>query len=226
MRTALLLIATGPRYWPYILPLIKSAQKFFVPHDVILFTDSPTNYGFQIVYLPAQGYPETTLKRYHTFLDYVHLLDKYDYVFFVDIDAVFVDYVGPEIFADGITATLHRNQNPFDLLETRPHSTAYLAKMKEYYCGGFNGGTVEAYFEMAEHIRTAVDLDTKRGIVAIWHDESHMNRYLSEHPPAKVLTSDYCYPETELHKPCHPKIVCLEKARRDGVDHYSNLQQS
>jgi hypothetical protein len=221
--TALLLIATGPRYWQYIVPLIDSAKKFFVPHDVLLFTDSPGRYNSTSVYLTPQGYPETTLKRYHTFLDHRDLWASYEHVFYVDIDAVFVDHVGPEIFSDGITATRHHNQKD-NLLENRKESFAYLAKADQYYCGGFNGGRTPAYLEMAYSIAASVDKDEQKKITACWHDESHLNKYLSDYPPAKVLSSDYCYPEPELYKPCNPKIVCLDKSLRDGIGHNPALQ--
>ena len=39
-NTALVVIATGDKYCEYIEPLIISAKKFFVPHKVILWTDS------------------------------------------------------------------------------------------------------------------------------------------------------------------------------------------
>ncbi len=223
MNTVLLLIATGPRYWQYIVPLIDSARKFFVPHDVLLFTDSPGRYNHTSVYVKAQGYPETTLKRYHTFLDHRALWTFYEQVFYVDIDAVFVDYVGSEIFSDGITATLHHNQKD-NLLENRKDSFAYLPKADQYYCGGFNGGRTAAYLEMARAIVAAVDKDEQKKVLACWHDESHLNKYLADNPPAKVLSSDYCYPEPELYKPCNPRIVCLDKSLRDGLGYHSAIQ--
>jgi hypothetical protein len=40
------------------------------------------------------------------------------------------------------------------------------------------------------------ELAFKIGIVARWHDESHWNRYLIDHPPSLVLSPSYCcYPD-------------------------------
>lgn len=218
MNTALLLIATGEKYWPYATPLIESANKFFVPHETILFTDCPESLGADFhAYQKNAGFPETTLKRYHTFLGLRELLEHdFDYLFYVDIDALFVNSVGEEIFSSGVTATLHHNQNWRALLEENPDSTAYTESVQNYYCGGFNGGTSAAYLKMAEAIKDGVDRDEQNGIMARWHDESHLNRYLAEHAPAKILTSDYCYPEPELYKPNQAKIVCLDKSLRGG----------
>jgi hypothetical protein len=43
------------------------------------------------------------------------------------------------------------------------------------------------------------------GVRARWTDESHINKYLVNHPPAKVLTIAFCWPDQQwrigrLHK--------------------------
>jgi len=35
--------------------------------------------------------------------------------------------------------------------------------------------------------------------MALWHDESHWNRYLLDHPPSKIVTPAYVFPETCLN---------------------------
>jgi histo-blood group ABO system transferase len=219
MSTVLLLIATGEKYWQYADPLIQSADKFLTPHDTLLLTDCPAGFGVYQSYHENKGYPETTLKRYHLFLEHEEFIKRYDYAFYVDIDALFVKPVGQEIFSAGITATLHHGyigQPVAHTLERNPQSAAYMKDAKVYYCGGFNGGTTEAYLRMARTIRGQVDSDSLKGITAVWHDESHLNKYLQMYPPAKVLDSTYCYPENELDRPNNAKIVCLEKAWRGG----------
>lgn len=221
MNTALLTIATGEKYWQYARPLFESAKKYFVPHEAILLTDCPHSLGADYQgYQKHSGYPETTLKRYHSFLGMREMLEKdFTHLFYIDIDALFVASVGEEIFSDGITATLHHGFVGKPLtgtLEHNPRSAAYMEDARHYFCGGFNGGTSAAYLDMAEAIREGVDYDSRQGITAIWHDESHLNKYLSIYPPAKILGSQYCYPEHELNRPNNAKIVCLEKAWRGG----------
>lgn len=216
MSTTLLLIATGPKYWQYIDPLLSSARKYFISHVPILFTDSPYRHRAKRIDVADQGFPGTTLKRYHTFLNHKHVISEFDYAFYLDIDAVFVGPVGFEIFSGGLTATLHHNKNFTGLLEANKNSTAYVESVKYYYCGGFNGGPTREYLTMAEKIRTNIDADERNGVTAIWHDESHLNKYFEERPPGRILSSDYCYPEPELNDSCSPKIVCLDKSLRGG----------
>ena len=105
---ALVTIATGDQYWRFIDPLLRSAKQFFVPHDVFLFTDCPRE--FNVAFrrdVVDRGYPQTTLRRYRTILDDRFYLSSHDYIFWCDIDMLFVDTVGPEIFSRGITVAQH-----------------------------------------------------------------------------------------------------------------------
>jgi len=209
MSTALLLIATGPKYWAFARNLIASAKQYFVPHDVILFTDSPECFDVaHKIVIPSAGYPAATLNRYHTFLAQKELLAKYDYLWYSDTDMKFVSQVAAkDIQSEGVVATLHPG---FVINRTRPcfvsktgtperrsQSTSYIPVTADnvYYCGGFNGGKAESYLRMAEKIRDMIDIDASNGIVPVWHDESALNRYLYDNPPARVLTPSYCHPE-------------------------------
>ena len=86
-----------------------------------------------------------------------------------------------------------------------------------YYAGGFNGGKPEHFLKMAQTIVDNVEKDSEKGLIAVWHDESHMNRYLVSNPPTLALNPSYCYPENVRvnpngwHVPFEPKIVALDK---------------
>ena len=81
--------------------------------------------------------------------------------------------------------------------ETNPRSTAYVGADKGniYFAGAFCGGTTEAFLAMSLQIRDNINLDLMYNLIAVWHDESHLNRYFIDHPP-KVLTPSYCYPKS------------------------------
>ena len=83
-----------------------------------------------------------------------------------------------------------------------------------YYAGGFNGGSTKKFLEMAEVISDRVNRDMANGVIALWHDESHLNRYLIDNPPSITLTPSYCFAEEQMNNPQYPyepKIIALKK---------------
>lgn len=228
MSTALVVIATGDVYRQHAKNLIASAKQFFIPHDVVLFTDNPAEFDVPIKFHRANlGYPRATLMRYHAMVEAREILSKYDNIFYSDADMLFVAPVAEnEILSDGITATEHPGYvGLHGTPEANPRSAAYLPTIRTYFCGGFNGGTSAAFLQMANAISQAVDQDDANRILAVWHDESHLNRYLYDHPPAKILSPSFCYPENagEHYKGIWrraerhgivPKLVALEKGSR------------
>lgn len=79
-----------------------------------------------------------------------------------------------------------------------------------YYTGAFWGGAAPAVLEMARQLRRNIEDDLSRGHIALWHDESHLNRYLIDHPP-RVLPPAYCRPEQIFRLPFKAKIVKVYK---------------
>jgi hypothetical protein len=81
-----------------------------------------------------------------------------------------------------------------------------------YFAGGFNGGFADSFLTMARSLRDAIDHDRARGILAVWHDESHLNRYFYVQPPKRLLPS-YCFPESGYPHLRHlaPVLVALDK---------------
>jgi hypothetical protein len=222
VRVALLVIATGDRYYKFAQDLMDSAKKFFVPHDIVYFSDKPIQRdGLINVPYDYQGYPAASYMRFHGFLTAKDMLLSYDQIFYIDADMRFVDYVSDEIFSSGITATVHPGYvNRPGTPETRPESTAYCPDAQSYYCGGFNGGDSKAYLKMSEEIVKNINIDIANGVQAIWIDESHMNCWLHKNPPTKVLSQAHCFPENYANSWgwssdfVKPKILALHKGER------------
>ena len=144
---------------------------------------------------------------------------EHDYCFYFDVDMAIHQVVGDEILGD-LVATNHFYQSRMDdaskSFDRNSKSLAFVPygeKARSYYAGGFNGGKTEVFMDMAKTISFRVDKDLEAGIVAQWHDESHMNRYMIDHPPSRPLSYEYCYPEPELgrHPNDNPKIIALLK---------------
>lgn len=84
--------------------------------------------------------------------------------------------------------------------EERPESTAYVPRhlRKTYVCGGTWMGTRGQFHQTLDELATCVDFDLERGIVAVWHDESHLNRWAS-YNPHQLLSPAYCYAQGRKH---------------------------
>ena len=127
--------------------------------------------------------------------------------------------VGDEVLGD-LVATMHPYQS-FYPKEQRTYdrnskSLAFVPFGEEgeyYYAGGFNGGLTENFLEMSEVIANRVTKDLENDVIALWHDESHMNRYLIDNPPTLSLTPSYCFAEEFYNTdyPYEPKIIALKK---------------
>ena len=70
-----------------------------------------------------------------------------------------------------------------------------------YYAGGFFGWSVPEVYRLTTACHQAMTADQAQGIEAVWHDESHLNRYLLSHKPSKVLSPDYLWDERMLQRP-------------------------
>jgi len=221
MKVGLLIIATN-KYIDFLQPLITSADEFFLKeHDVTyyIFSNLPidikTNRKVVNTSVKHRDWPWMTLGRYEIFSRNSHKYDS-DYLYYCDADMRFVGEVGPEILSDRV-ATQHpgyysRRGTP----ETNPISKAYVGESEnmEYFAGGFNGGTKEEYLKMSKTISDNIEIDYSNDIIAIWHDESHMNRYFIDNKPTKILNPSYCYGES-MNIPFEKKLLALDKNHKE-----------
>ena len=204
-KTAIILISTGDAYnKKFLFPLIASIKKFMPPNTVIVFTDSTQDLGLGVIKIPhvSLGGRDEAFKRYHIFLSERERLAQFDFILYMDADCLVVDPIGDEIFSDGFTAVLHPwdgrggvENFKFGSLEPNPKSTAYVdrTKVTAYYQGCLQGAPTEKFLAMAECLSKRIDEDTRNGLTARTLDESHLNRYLFDNPPTKVLFTAYCY---------------------------------
>jgi len=225
MKICILNIATN-KYIQFVEQLLNSVEENFLNgHEIsaLVFTNheiEENSDNVKISQIDHEPWPIPTLKRYHYFLKEKDYISQFDYCFYMDVDMRIENKVGNEILG-GLVATQHPYQTFYPKeqrsYERNPKSLAYVAQGEEgdnYYAGGFNGGSTERFLEMSEVIAKRVDEDLKNEVIALWHDESHMNRYLIDNPPTLSLTPSYCFAEEQLNNPQYPyepKIIALKK---------------
>lgn len=203
----LFLIATA-KYTQYLQPLITSADKFFLPgHEVtycVFTNDSNLNIttNREVEYFPVEHkkFPYPSLMRFDFFSRYRVALPLSDYSYYVDVDVLFVDTIGDEIFGDLVAVQHCGFVGERGTYEERPISTAYVAphEGKKYYGGGFQGGGTK-FWDAIEAIKLAIEIDLSKGIIAVHHDESQWNRYLVHNPPTLELNPSYHHPDSHEH---------------------------
>lgn len=80
--------------------------------------------------------------------------------------------------------------------ETNNVSTAFVRRKnrKFYYCGGIWLGKKESVLDFARDSYRNITKDHANNIIAVWHDESHLNRWASENL-FKEHNPTYCFAE-------------------------------
>ncbi len=217
-RVALCAVATG-RYDVFAEQLIESARQYFcTEHDVhyFIFTDGTITPAPDVttVFQKRLGWPRDTLMRFSIYLQHKDLFDSFDYIYATDADMLFVAPVDSEILSD-LVGTKHpgyiKRRGTYE--EGNKLSTAYVARHegKYYFAGGFYGGSRENFFKMLQTLVDNIETDLQKNFIAVWHDESHINRYFIDNPPTKILSPAYCCPENVNPNYYDPAILRLKK---------------
>jgi histo-blood group ABO system transferase len=212
----LLIVATG-KYIQFVSPLIESAERHFLKNHKVtyfIFTDQePGSHPNAVyVYQKRLGWPFDTMHRYHIYYQNRELFKGQDYLFATDADMRFVGDIGDEILGERV-ATLHPGFiGQRGSYETNPHSSACIGagEGKYYFAGGFYGGSRDAFLHILRTNIHRIESDLDRSIIAVWHDESHWNRYCIDYPPTVILSPSYCYPES-WNLPYPKKLLALDK---------------
>lgn len=128
---------------------------------------------------------------------------------------LFVSNVGDEILGDLVGVRhpgfINSNRRSYSY-EVNSNSLACIKNDEGefYFAGGFYGAKKENFLNLISQCRKNVDEDLKKGIIAVWHDESHLNRYFIDHKPNVILSPSYCYPEN-WKMPYEKKLLALDK---------------
>jgi len=230
MKIAILYICTG-KYDVFWHGFYESSEKYFlINHEkfYFIFTDSAeirvNNSRIKLIYQQKLGWPYDTLFRFNMFLRIENILDTFDYIYFLNANMIFVSPVDEEVFPKeedcGLMAVKHPlyyNKQPLEFPYEQNHmSTAYIDKLRGhyYFMGGFNGGIAKSYLDLIRELNKNIQSDLAMKIIAIWHDESHLNQYLNN-KQIKILSPSYGYPEN-YDLPFDAKIIILDKSKFGG----------
>lgn len=222
-KIGLLIIATN-KYIDFAVNLINSADQYFLTDqdvEYFLFTDHckleiKSSRKINKIKINHREWPWMTLGRYKIFNDHKTLLRYQDFLFYCDADMRFDNIVGDEILNQRVATQHPGYYGTRGTPETNPKSLACVLPSEDmqYFAGGFNGGSSLEYLNMAEVLSGNIQHDYNNNIIAVWHDESHINRYFIDNPPTKILDPGYCYGES-LKPPFTPRLIALDKNHQE-----------
>lgn len=231
MNVAIVFIGTGS-YLNFLPKYYENIHKYFLSNSkktFFVFTDGEGDFPEDVkVYQQKHlNWPFITLKRFEIINQAREELKFYDWLVFIDADALVVDIITEdEFFTDSPLFGVHHpchylKMPPHNKLpaafETNPNSLSFIdvdkIKPSVYYQGCLWGGKIPEVFKMIDTLQERIDMDLQNDIIALWHDESHINRYLIENDRlVHTFGPEYAYPEVfSSHCTFDPKIVHLAK---------------
>ncbi len=206
-KVAILYIATG-RYITFWDKFYTSMEQNFLPNikkQYFVFTDDkqidfPKN--VTKIDRSAFGFPEDSMERFKMFLEAKNELKKYDYIYFLNANAMAVAPIDETILPSkeqGLVVAEHPayyNKTNVDNFpyERNPDSLAYIptGKGKIYVQASFFGGRTDDFLEMTKKLAHNIQRDSGNDILATWQDESHLNKYIIDKNPL-VLPPTYVW---------------------------------
>ena len=232
MKVAISFLGTG-KYLDFLPNYYENIEKYFLPNTektILAFTDGEiddTPENLKVFSQEHLDWPYITLQRFKIINKAREIIRDHDWFVFIDGDALVVDRIDEEdFFTDKPLFGVH---HPCHYLKMTPHnklpgsfeisesSNAAIDLEKYqpqvYYQGCFWGGKSKEVIEMVDELQDRIDDDLKRNVIAVWHDESHLNKYLIENSSmVHTYGPEYAYPEL-FKDQCtfNPKIVHLAK---------------
>jgi len=100
--------------------------------------------------------------------------------------------------------------------EMRPQSAAFVPRecRNQYFCGGTWFGPRHDIGEMLKGLSNQVSEDENNGMIAKWHDESHLNKWANENRHT-VSSPELCFDETYPQlKKLKPSIIAVRKKEK------------
>lgn len=213
MKIGIFYLATGEyiRYWA---DFYKSAQTYFCPNIIkkyFVFTDdiatfSTTDENINVTKIEDRGWILNVLRKYELIISINKFeMKECEYFFVLNANYIFLSEMNIEDLFDNtnminndLTVLSYRHyqksNNLYYPYDRNENSSAYIpfGQGDYYYQAGFYGGKINTLLEMANWCKKAIDLDLDKRIIALWHDESYLNKYLLDKYPY-ILDESFAY---------------------------------
>ncbi|XP_077941897.1 N-acetyllactosaminide alpha-1,3-galactosyltransferase [Gasterosteus aculeatus] len=208
---ALTVFAVGRYLDAYLNTFLTSAEKHFMlglQVTYYVFTDQPEKVP-TIKFGPRRSLKVIQVQKYSRWQDISMMRMKMisdaieseihhncNYIFCFDVDQVFKGRFGSEALGDSV-ALLHawyykRPKQSFTY-DRNPKSKAFMETGDYYYHAAIFGGVLEHVKDLADYCFLNIMEDKLNNVEALWHDESHLNKYFWLHKPSRLISPEYCW---------------------------------
>lgn len=237
MKIAILYICTD-KYNVFWKGFFESSEKKFLQKsqkEYFVFTDDEHLFGadqsnVHIIPHKYMGWPYDTLMRFEVFSSIEKELVGFDYIFFFNANMVINEVINEEEFlkvkAHDVNLIMVQHPGVYNK-KTRylpycrdPKSTAFIPynKGNKYVMGALNGGKAKYFIELINTLKNNTQIDLDNNVIALVHDESHLNKYIIDRNDVWIHTPEYCNAEVYQNLPFEKKIVMLDKSKYFDVD--------
>lgn len=173
-------------------------------------------------------WPYVTLQRFGMIKDAEDEILKHDWFVFMDADTIVNQTIEYDEFFDEEKDFIGVH-HPCHYMKLPPHNTRYgsfdrtnsRAKVSDeddlstYWQGCLWGGRSSEIMSLITELDNRIESDLKDDIIALWHDESHLNKFFIENKDrVNTLSPSFAYPEdfdSQCKKLFDPKIVHISK---------------
>ena len=196
MKIIVFYICTG-KYEMFWDNFYVGCENLFYPDlekHYFVFTDSnrilqnhPQN--VETFFQRKAGWPFDTLLRFQWFLSVQDKISEEDICYYFNANSKFLKPITSNIInlpdkgAPLIFWCHTRHEDDYSGIsfhpERNPNSLAFVPEGTPCRCygGGFFGGIATEFINMCRVLRDNISVDLSKGIIAIWHDQSHLIRY-------------------------------------------------
>ncbi|KAM7005839.1 alpha-1,3-galactosyltransferase 2-like isoform 2-T2 [Tautogolabrus adspersus] len=206
---ALTVFAVGRYLDAYLKTFLTSSENYFMlglPVRYYIFTDMPEKVphiklarqrAIKIIQVERHSrWQDISMMRMKTIADAIEsdIRHHSTHVFCLDVDQVFTGRFGSEALGDSVAllhAYFYHLPEEMFTYDRNPKSKAYMETGDFYYHAAVFGGSWKSVKTMTEECYQSIMEDKQNNVEALWHDESHLNKYLWLHKPSRVLSPEY-----------------------------------
>lgn len=208
---ALTVFAVGRYLDTYLETFLKSSENHFMlglPVIYYVFTDKPEKVphvdlapqrNLRVIKVERHSrWQDVSMMRMKTISEVIEsdIRHQCTHVFCFDVDQVFTGRFGAEALGDSVAllhAYFYRLPKWFFTYDRNPDSRSYMEHGDFYYHAAVFGGSWRTVKELTQTCYQGIMEDKRNKVEALWHDESHLNKYFWLHKPSRLLSPEYCW---------------------------------